>query len=172
MSGSDSNTPVRVCAEPNLFNPVVLAEILLPNGRSYQFKYNAYAEIDKVIYPTGGYERFLYAYVPPLADVNWPYDQANRGVVDRWVSAKGDGTDEVHWHYDGGSTVSITAPDNTRTERLLHYSTGVAYFGFDNPLAGMAYDERTYNAAGQMLRRTLTDWATEVSAESVPRKET
>jgi hypothetical protein len=40
------------------FNPMVLAEIVLPNGQHYLFTYNVWGEITKVIYPTGAYERF------------------------------------------------------------------------------------------------------------------
>ena len=34
---------------PLRFNPVVLSEVDLPNGHSYQFKYNQYGEITKII---------------------------------------------------------------------------------------------------------------------------
>src|SRR5207244_3854429 len=47
-------------AGAELFNPVVLAEIILPNGQSYKFSYNEFGEIDKVSYPTGGYQRYIY----------------------------------------------------------------------------------------------------------------
>ena len=58
-----------------------------------------------------------------------PYAQANRGVIDRWVSASGDAADEAHWHYTADYAsqngvpryvVSVTSPDGSRTERLLH----------------------------------------------------
>jgi RHS repeat-associated protein len=168
-----SSYPTHVCSSNDLFNPVVLSEVVLPNGRSYQFKYNAFGEIDKIIYPTGSYERFLYAEVRPLGDVSDPYDQANRGVVERWVSAKGDGTDETHWLYgvdlNSGYRVTMTAPNLTRTERLLHVGGSGGYFGFDNPLAGKAYEERSYNAANQMLRRRLTQWSTITPPGGQPR---
>jgi hypothetical protein len=73
--------PTHICADPDIFNPVVLAEVVLPNGRSYQLKYNRFGEIDKIIYPTGGYERFLYGKINQLVRTNWPYDLTNRGVV-------------------------------------------------------------------------------------------
>lgn len=87
----------HICADSVVFNPVVLAEVVLPNGQEYQFTYNVYGEIDRITYPTGGYERFRYDHVSPLGDRNVYYGQANRGVVERWVSAKGDGSDEAHW---------------------------------------------------------------------------
>ncbi len=160
----------HICASATVFNPVVLAEVILPNGRSYQFTYNIYGEIDRVTYPTGGYERFRYDHISPIGDRNVHYDQANRGVVERWVSAKGDGTDETHWAYAAdyadsyGSLpykANTTAPDGTRAERLL-YATGggnnVSSFGFDSPITGMTYDERVYDSSNQMMRRSLTEW--------------
>ena len=34
--------PTHICADAEVFNPVVLAEVVLPNGRSYQLKYNTF----------------------------------------------------------------------------------------------------------------------------------
>jgi RHS repeat-associated protein len=164
----------HICANPEPFNPIVLAEVVLPNYRSYQLKYNLSGEIEKVIFPTGGYERFAYAKVSELAKRNWPYDETNRGVVDRWVSASGSGLDEAHWHYDstGLNTVhkvTITPPDNSgRTERFM-YASGAGTpppFGFDNPLAGMIFEEAVYDSGGHMLQRSLTDWSTEIPSGS------
>jgi hypothetical protein len=44
------------------FNPTVLKEIVLPNGLSYKFSYNNYGELDKVVYPTGGYPRLAFSH--------------------------------------------------------------------------------------------------------------
>jgi RHS repeat-associated protein len=165
--------PVHVCADSQLFNPVVLAEVVLPTGQSYQYKYNAWGEIDKVIEPGGGYERFRYATVSPLGDIDSPYDQANRGVVERWISPSGNGSEETahRWQYSlttagGVGTSTSTAPDGTRSERLLYASPHAGSFGFESPLAGRGYDERSYNSANQMLRRMLTAWSTVTPAGS------
>ena len=40
--------------DPDLFNPTVVSAIELPDGRSYQFKYNNYSELARVELPTGG----------------------------------------------------------------------------------------------------------------------
>ena len=157
----------RLCSSSELFNPVVLQEIVLPNGQSYRFSYNVFGEIDKVIYPSGGYERYNHARVKGTSYLVPVYAQANRGIVDHFVSPKGDGSDESHWQYSAGYpfsgapyTVSVTAPDGTRTDRLLHISRSSLsiHFGFDDARAGMGYDERVYSATNQMLRRTLTEW--------------
>jgi RHS repeat-associated protein len=159
-----------------VFNPIVLHKIELPNGRAYTFTYNVWGEIDKVVYPTGAYERYRYDMIQGISASlyeNDVYRHANRGVVERWVSETGDGTDEAqhHWQYSAGKnnetdpyTVVITAPDGSRTERLLKGPQGESRFGFEHVLSGKAYDERAYsapsqqNSNGQMLRRTLTEW--------------
>lgn len=163
----------RICAASGLFNPIVLREIELPNGQKYQFKYNPWGEIVKVTFPTGGYERYRYANVQPLGDTSEPYDQANRGVVERWVSPNGNPSEESthHWQYSAsfvagtGYKATTTTPDGTRSERLL-FNSSAAYFGFGDPLAGMSYDERTYDSSNQMLRRSLTKWALVTPTES------
>jgi RHS repeat-associated protein len=142
------------------FNAKVLTKITLPNGQKYEFKYNIYGEIEKVIYPTGAYERFLYGEVPAvLPSTSGHYDQANRGVLERWVSAKGDGTDEQHWIYNGWDT---TAPDGTKTQQF--FVTDSPYndqlYGFGNPYLGKSYEDRVLSSApgNPILRRKLTDY--------------
>lgn len=86
---------------PACFNPMVLAHIVLPNGRSYSFDYNRWGEMTKITYPTGGYERFEHGMVPL---VGWHHDVfqiwANRGVLKRFISAIGDGSDECAYVYE------------------------------------------------------------------------
>src|SRR5205085_10817850 len=135
-----------------------------PNGQSYTFKYNIYGEITKVIYPTGGYERFAFGGAPLLSaeDGIGLYQQANRGVTDAWISKDGTSANEVHWTYSGFSTI---APDGTRTDRsVFTNSQDWSAYGFEDPRLGMVYDERTYSSTGQMLRRKLTDYAVDGQA--------
>ncbi|MFY9618359.1 MAG: RHS repeat-associated core domain-containing protein [Pyrinomonadaceae bacterium] len=149
-----------------VFNPIVLAEIILPTGKSYTFTYNVWGEITKVVYPTGGYERFDYATVAGVGYLEYPYTQSNRGVVDRWLSPSGNSADEVHWHYSAAAnnfqlTVTTTEPDNSVTERVMHAETsqGQSLYGFSWAELGMQFEERTLaSAGGAMLRRKLTKW--------------
>lgn len=155
-------------AQGTFFNPMVLAEIILPNGQHYLFTYNVWGEITKVVYPTGGYERFDYATVTGVGFLQWPYTQANRGVVDHWLSPTGNASDEQHWHYgaaasSSGLTVTTTAPPpfNTVTERVMsaEASQGSNPYGFSLAELGMQLEERTFvSAGGPMLRRRLTKW--------------
>lgn len=36
------------------YNPILISQVVLPNGQSYQFKYNSYGEMARVDLPTGG----------------------------------------------------------------------------------------------------------------------
>ncbi len=148
----------------NIFDPVVLSQIVLPTGQTYTFKYNIYGEITKVIYPTGGYERFGYGQAPMLSaeDAIGLYSQANRGVTNGWISPDGTSASEAPWTYSNFSTI---APDGTRTDRSV-FTNGQDWsaYGFEDPRLGMVYDERTYSSTGQMLRRKLTDYAVDGQA--------
>lgn len=62
------------------FNPVVLSEVKLPNGKSYKFKYNRYGEITKIIHPSGSVETFEYQHFHPIDGPTEYYGQTNRGV--------------------------------------------------------------------------------------------
>lgn len=164
---STSEATNRVVAPATLFNPVVLADIVLPNGSSYRFRYNVYGEVVRIDYPTGGYEKLLYSDVLPLSgQIDDLYAQANRGVVQRTVYADGQ---QSSWSYGTSIntntipyrlTRTITAPDGSYSDTLYHKSKeGSIKFGFDDARAGKPFDERVYAfAGGPMLRRTLTRW--------------
>jgi RHS repeat-associated protein len=160
-----------------LFNPVVLHQIELPNGQTYTFTYNVFGEMDKVVYPTGGYERYSYAEIQTVSYTRSSYAQSNRGVVNRWVSALGNGTDEVQWQYAAGHAdqyynppykVTITAPDGSRTERLLHATRSHPAFRLDDVRDGMPYEERVFSSTGQMVRRKLTEWTGTYNGRTYP----
>ena len=166
--------PDSVCT-PGIFDPVLLYEIVLPNNAVYRFTYNMYGELDKVVYPTGGYERFRYEQIAAADWLRDAYAQGNRGVVERWVSANGTGSDEIHTTYSAGYAdlnytlpykVTTTEHDGTRTERLLHTATTQYPFGFSDVRIGRPYEERIYSPANQMLRRTLTEWTGSVQSTS------
>lgn len=153
---------------------MVLSEVALPNGQSYKLSYNIYGELDKVIYPTGGYQRYQYGIVPMLGAANAtpPYNTGSRGLTSRWLSAHGTGgSDESQWLYESflayaytnGYTIRVTAPDGSRTETVLHSDpTGTYNFGYESAQNGMPFEERVFAPpaqGGAMLRRTLTQYA-------------
>ncbi len=172
-----------VCWGGPPFNPVVLWQIVLPNNSAYTFTYNIYGEIDKVVLPTDGYQRFRYEAVDNLSYLNAPYRQANRGVVEHWISAKGDGSDEVRWQYSAVRdslnrklTATVIGPTGAKSERVMHTSDSaivyLSHFGFEDVRAGRAYEERTYAASGQMIRRTLVEWTMDVTQLPSPYEST
>jgi len=148
-----------------LFDPVVLAEVDLPTGLSYKFTYNIYGELDKVVYPTGGYAQSQFSEVQPIGDLLPPYSQSNRAVTLRQQSPKGDGSDTATWQYavagypnnaDADTTVvSTTAPDGSYSEVRRHNfraplqsgRTAPHYwpFGFEDARQGAVYEERMFD---------------------------
>jgi RHS repeat-associated protein len=176
--GTGSNNPHMFLSDPigthtcvvnggSLFRPVVLYQIVLPTGQSYTFTYNIYGEIDKVVLPTGGYERYEYGLVDSLSSMQPTYAQANRGVTGRYVSANGSPANEIHWQYTGSwGSVSVTAPDNTLTTLSLYTDPSSGTFGYslDQARAGRTFAENFYsppdgNGVRQLLRRHLSDWS-------------
>src|SRR5262249_17148758 len=151
---------------PNRFNPVVLGELILPNGQKYVFSYDEFGEMAKLMLPTGGYQRYEYAQIPGLdSSLNGTvYGQANRGVVKQAVCGAGNCTlaQEQTWAYSAALTLdgyvtTVTNSQGAKSERRL-YAGGDAGFGFESARTGRAYEERTYSATGQLLRRTLVEW--------------
>lgn len=163
---------VRNGALGEYFNPVVLTEIELPTGEKYKFTYDVYGRIEQVIYPTGGKELFQFAEVPTLSvlerdDVS---RQTNFGVTNRKVFYGNAPSNYYEWTYNAqhvapkGYKVSIINPDNTHIERFLHRGKDSSpidqygNFGYDEALAGMAYEERAFSSAGNIVSRKLTYW--------------
>ncbi|MFN6963649.1 MAG: RHS repeat domain-containing protein [Pyrinomonadaceae bacterium] len=165
----------RVCSSAGgspdrIFNPVLLAEIVLPNGKSYRFRYNQFGEITTITHPTGAYEQFEYGKLAPIGNEPSPhYDQANRGVKRHRVY-QADGTLETDRVYEesvnnGQYPVPPNAPykitttnrDGSKIVAFLHRTDNEA-FGFSDPRSGMAYDEQVFDTNGVLRARTLTDW--------------
>lgn len=145
----------------NVFNPIVLSEIVLSNGTSYKFTYDIWGEIDKIQYPTGAYERFEYASVYGNSYTSAPYAQANRGVIGRWLSIDGASSSEIQWQYSqpAPGQTTVTTPDNLRIENFFNTAWGVVpRFGFEESKVGQLREERVYDAAGTFISRRLMDY--------------
>lgn len=166
----NSTSVAPICALPQSpHNPVVLSEIVLPNGQSYRFTYNQHGEIDKVVYPTGAYESFAYGKVQPMTYYKEPYKEANRGVYEHRVSPDGTVASEMIRQYGVEYTpgseqyvTTTTAPDGTLIKRSLHthWETYVP-FGIEDARTGKSHEERVFapaSAGGAMLRRKLNEW--------------
>ncbi|MEO8649244.1 MAG: RHS repeat-associated core domain-containing protein [Acidobacteriota bacterium] len=163
--------------EGHLFNPIVLSEIVLPDGTSYKFGYNVYGEVDKVTYPTGAFDQYAYLSTITVAEgFREPYSQTDRNITSRKQSIDGSGNDIQEWKYfesQGWSQIGllqIVAPDKTRTEiyKILPWTPSdpdvtFAPFGMSDSRAGSVVEKRFYSTsttglAGNLLRRELTEY--------------
>lgn len=157
-------------------NPVVLNELVQPDGRSYKFYYNEYGEIEKIEYPTGSTEKFTHSQFGPFSFGGRGallVRQGNRGVANRVVSMDSNPANDLIWTYDIPTnsttkaailpyTVKTTNPDGTRTERLLHISEGQSGTGppvLPSIMGGKEYESKVYDSTNTLKRRELTKWS-------------
>jgi RHS repeat-associated protein len=173
-------------SEGQLFNPVVLSEIVLPDGRSYRFTYNVYGEIDKVVYPTNAYDQYEHSATITVEEgYQLPYSEARRNITSRKASFNGDGSDILEWKYLEASgsgnpigtgenlalkKVSIIAPDKTRMEVLKYEAnpTVQAPLGFIDSRVGMVVQRKSFSKSstglgGDLLRREITQYEQSVN---------
>jgi RHS repeat-associated protein len=153
-----------------LFNPVVLSEIVLPDGTKYVFTYNEYGEINKIVYPTSAFEKYEYETPTDPGEVNSgePYLQAERRIKSRKLSVDGSGNDIQEWKYsqsDPHGVIRIIAPDNTRTEVVKAHAApgGGTRYGFISSISGVVLERRMYSTSsnglgGTLLRRELNEY--------------
>lgn len=151
----------------NLFNPIVLTEIELPTGQKYKFSYDVYGQIERIYYPTGGEEHFTYSFVSPLTSSVGETIASNLGVTDRKVYETANDPTPYEWTYsagyvDGGYVATVKNPDGTKAQRFLYQGSvsgdELGTYGYDNGLAGMAYEERAFDKTGTLLSRQLRNW--------------
>ena len=101
-----------------LFDPIVLAEIVLPDQTSYKFTYDPSGKINKVVYPTNSYESYEYD------SGGAAYSGASGRILSRKESIDGLGDDSREWTYTLISgNLAIISPDRTRTE-IEKYDAG------------------------------------------------
>ncbi len=116
------------CPVPNLkVNPYVLKELVLPDGRSYTFQYNAYAELGRITLPTGA--KYEYDWGPAsIADkygVVVPAQQPSlAAAVYRRVRAK-------RVYADGTHVSATTVFDDAVDSALGRPATRVTVSSFD-----------------------------------------
>jgi RHS repeat-associated protein len=171
--------------DPNLvlfrkFNPMVLTEIVLPNGAKYEFKYNPFGEIETIHYPAGGHEKFDYDFVASLAGLPTGYQVSNRGVSVSRVYESDSDSQPITSQFssavsDATYRTSVIAPDGTQTDNFMYrgvkplcdtqvgeYQYGGLQWGYDSPLAGRTYETRIFSndSTPHLTQRTLTNWVT------------
>ena len=122
------------------FNPPLVSEVRLPDNRSYQFRYNSYGELARVILPTGGVIKYDWEAGPNtltggvLQGSQRPdYERAMaiyRRVKQRWVYPDGitlEGSTKYTAIEVGGSTV-VTVDHLTADGQAPPQSSGKHYF--------------------------------------------
>ncbi len=159
-----------------MFDPMVLAEIELPNGAVYRFKYNEYGEIEKFEYPLGGREEFDYSQKASLAHLSTSFQKANRGVTESRIYESDEDNDPVTSTYSAGASdltykTTVVRPDGTKTENFMHrgYKPVCQFddatnqtstrWGYDTALAGRTFETRTFSSDDELKQRTVTIWA-------------
>jgi RHS repeat-associated protein len=127
---------------PQTFNDKVVTGVTLPDGRQYKFLYNSYAEVARVVLPTGG--AFEYDYTPKGSEVGddnvTGVDlEIYRRVIERRVM-----------------------PDGTNVEGLTRYTpvTGVGGTVTVDHWDGsvtllLAHEEHTFHTSGAPLQDGL-----------------
>jgi RHS repeat-associated protein len=160
----------------NYHNPVVLQEIEQPNGKKYQFFYNDHGEIEKIIYPTGSSEEFIYEPIAPfsyatgLGSNNPLIGQGNRGVTKRTVMPDNVEAHNMVWKYSVETSpyrITTKPPlenettDLSKTVRYLFIAPQSSNSGtptLPSQMGGKPYEEQSYDRAGKLVSRSLTKW--------------
>jgi RHS repeat-associated protein len=169
FTSTSASDIITTSGSTQLFNPVVLHQIVLPNNQTYTFTYNEYGEINKIVYPSGGYRRYRYDQLSPLGIHDYSIQaRANRGIVQMWESATGNSADEVTWTYSAANGLStMTAPDGGHTERTaILAGTGASYYGFgsngQDVVVGKVTSVSVYDSANtttrKLLQQNTTSW--------------
>ena len=151
------------------FNPQKVSAVELPDGRSYQFRYNSYGELARVELPTGGSMEYDWI------DAN---SVQNEGVIYRRVSErrvyKEGATLENKITYSNpglGQGVEVRTRDNAGALLVYskHYHCGSALDSLSseyttpvsyplNAAEGRELQTEAFHTDGTVLRRTLNTW--------------
>jgi RHS repeat-associated protein len=140
------------------FNDLVVASVALPNGKSYQFLYNEYGELARVVLPTGG--AFEYNYAGSGCD-----DPTVRGLVERRVYPDGGSGDayESKTTYSNGLVqhfARVNNQDSLMASEQHYYSGAVCPLPIQDATRYPAYtDGKEYKTEeGPGLRRVEYTW--------------
>lgn len=153
----------------NVFNPIVLAEIELPTGQSYQFSYDVFGQLEQIKYPTGGKELFTYGFISALTPSETDSIISNLGVTDRKLYKTETDTSPYEWTYTAGYVDSkyvttVNNPDGTKTQSFLFQGNPSCVgctegdFGYDNGLAGMPAESQSFDSSGTLISRSIKTW--------------
>jgi RHS repeat-associated protein len=164
--------------DPNTYNPTVIASLEIPDGRSYQFSYNPYAELARIVLPSGG--AVEYDHTPTsgviCTGIDCTTSEVYRRMIERRVYPDGNSaTPEGKTTYRDGTNASVNpvtvdrlTASGTLLTRELHY-----FFGSPVPVSlvpiywgpwrdGKEYQSEvvsvTNGVAGAVLSRNSVTW--------------
>ena len=161
----------------------VVTELVIPDGRSLQFKYNEYGEVAEVQLPTGGKVQYDYgpATLPSGNTQNWekaamgPNMESDVWDIDRALSTRRtypDGsTIEGIWTYSYGLNATEVQAHGTNGLLLSqkhYFLPGWRYLAlqFEDPdgsgynlwSTGLEYRTETLDASGAIISASEQDW--------------
>jgi YD repeat-containing protein len=140
--------------------------VWLPDGRSYQFKYNVYGRLARVVIPTGGATEYDYGpvdigvtggnyYVVNRIAEQRTYDDTNNLVQKKvFIATIG----------SSGTVVDVEQlnPTGTRLTKSKHYFNGAAQGEYSYSVRwnnGKEYKTEVFDSDGStLLRKIETDW--------------
>ena len=180
-------------SDSTVYNPSnVVSAVELPDGRQYQFLYNPYGELARMVLPTSGAIEYDYVEMGSATAYSAPVTQ--RRVSERRVYADGTNLESKQVYtatYNGTTTTSVENRDasNNLLAKSQHYfysdpissiSTGYfSSFAYSNWQEGCEFKTESLAADGTtVLRRveetweqgtTVTSWLASENAANNPR---
>ncbi|MGB7922760.1 MAG: hypothetical protein WCF57_05890, partial [Pyrinomonadaceae bacterium] len=167
LSAQFDTNPNSQLPKPNdYFDPYVLKAVILPDGRSYQLRYNRYGELARMEVPTGGAVEYDYTAGSGVIEGN-----IYRKVKQRRVLPGGTGSVEqtttygdpiVTGAFTDAATTIVTVTNPTLVEK--HYYYGDPYYFHDEDRKWDSYPKWTdareyrtevYKADGAVLLRKV-----------------
>ncbi|MGB7922332.1 MAG: RHS repeat-associated core domain-containing protein [Pyrinomonadaceae bacterium] len=178
LSAQFDTNPNSQLPRPNdYFDPYVLTAVILPDGRSYQLRYNRYGELARVEVPTGGTVEYDYTAGSGVIEGN-----IYRKVKQRRVLPGGTGPVEqtttygdpvVTGAFTDAATTIVTVTNQTSVEK--HYYYGDPYYYHDEDRKWDSYTKWTdareyrteiYKADGvTLLRKVEHTWENRAPVE-------
>ena len=159
------------------FNPAVVANVELPDGRKYEFKYNSYGELAEVKLPTGGKIEYVWQTSPGLYEYGGEAGniyEVYRRVEKRRVYENNVLQNETVYGFPDFQDFSVTVEtyqNNSGTLVLVnktkHYYADLPIPGWfpirrptEDPhwLSGRELKTEAYDANGTLLRKTENLW--------------
>lgn len=124
-------------------DPTIVAEVILPNSQKYAFRYNNYAEVERITLPTGGYVEYEHGGItaPNVDSYGWATNESIlRRVKVRKAYLPGGVPEKTAEYTDnGGSALSIREKDGNDNLISLHN-----HFFYGNLFSGLSKGPMEY----------------------------